>query len=474
MAAWTPRKPKDKYDTSTEKSLDKDLTNSLSPRFIDLKKQLWKDELVESWNQVLDALEEKTERIARLGTDIIPRVTHAELVQGLSAENLERLKDTGVIIVTDSISEKEALDWKQSIRDYATANKEHLVGKCSFPKDNIQIFELYNSPAQIQARTHPNMISTHKALLSLLHTSNSKNHDVDLRYTLSYFDRLRIRLPGDKSYTLGPHVDGGSVERWEDPGYRAVYQKILDGGNSWKEYDPFDVSLRASAKQDLYHAVNTCSIFRPWQGWTSLSNTGPNDGTLRVLPLFKEMSAYMILRPFFRLKDGAPPRSLRKEDWEVDLETSALPGCTAGGKQKFDNDTHPHLRLDETLLSIPMVKPGDQVYWFCDILHAVEFEHNGKEDSSVIYIPAVPLTVQNASYLRDQRETFKAGLPAPDFPSGEGESKFTGRVTIDDIASLDGRQTFGFERFQPGEGASEEEMKFFNEVNEMLGLPAKL
>ena len=30
----------------------------------------------------------------------------------------------------------------------------------------------------------------------------------------------------------------------------------------------------------------------------------------------------------------------------------------------------------------------------CDVVHAVETEHTGAEDSSVLYIPAVPLTLK--------------------------------------------------------------------------------
>lgn len=33
-----------------------------------------------------------------------------------------------------------------------------------------------------------------------------------------------IRQAGDSSFTLGPHVDGGSTERWEDEAYRKVYR----------------------------------------------------------------------------------------------------------------------------------------------------------------------------------------------------------------------------------------------------------
>ncbi|KAK1219033.1 hypothetical protein PQX77_018261 [Marasmius sp. AFHP31] len=353
--------PKEQYSQDKFKKglASEDLTKDYPARFAELKKQLWNDKMSQSWVEVLSELEATAERITKYGTDIIPRATHAELCSGLEAETLKRFKDTGIIIITDSITKEATLQWKQDIRDYAAKNKDFVTG---FPPDNIQIFELYNAPAQIEARTHPGMISTHKSLLSLLHISDPKPeaHEVDLRCPISYFDRLRIRLPGDKTYTLGPHVDGGSVERWEDPDYRSVYQRILDG--NWKEYDPFDVKYRAKAKQDLYHGPNNCSIFRPWQGWTSLSMTGPTEGTLRVLPALNIVTAYMILRPFFRRKVDAPADSLKAEDWEVDLDSPELHGCILGGKQKFSNESHPHLRLDQTLISIPKVEPGDQVY----------------------------------------------------------------------------------------------------------------
>lgn len=121
-----------------------------------------------------------------------------------------------------------------------------------FPADNIQVFEIYNSKSQTQARTHPAVVETQKFLLSLWHTSDS-NTEVSLQTPISYFDRLRIRQPGDAKFTLGPHVDGGSVERWEDKGLQKVFGKILKGGSSWKKHDPFDVTPRIGAKQDMYN-----------------------------------------------------------------------------------------------------------------------------------------------------------------------------------------------------------------------------
>ena len=122
-----------------------------------------------------------------------------------------------------------------------------------FPSENIQAYEIYNSKSQIAARTHPAILNTQKFLLSLWHTSEPSD-DIDLSIPISYFDRLRIRTPGDKSFKLGPHVDGGAVERWEDPQFRQVWNKILGGGNGWKDHDSFDATPRLEAKQDLYDA----------------------------------------------------------------------------------------------------------------------------------------------------------------------------------------------------------------------------
>ncbi len=75
-------------------------------------------------------------------------------------------------------------------------------------------------------------MAVQRSLLRLFAASPSA--PVSLLTPLIYRDRLRIRNPGDAKFALGPHVDGGSIERWEDPNYRAVYSKILeaDGRNS--------------------------------------------------------------------------------------------------------------------------------------------------------------------------------------------------------------------------------------------------
>ncbi|KAJ7022103.1 hypothetical protein C8F04DRAFT_1272973 [Mycena alexandri] len=446
--------------------------------FAQLKRKIWKDGLLQSWKEVLEELEVTAVRIAERGDSMIPRVTMESIRNGLSAEELSNIRTAGCVVVKGVLPKEALLTWKQDIRDYVAAHPGQVKGarfpslisnlitytehRAGFPTGNVQVFELYNTVSQIRARTHPNVLETHRALLALWH---DRSGDVSLDTPISYFDRLRIRIPGDSKFALGPHVDGGSVERWEDPEYRSCFNKILEGGSAWKEYDAYDAAPRAHAKQDLHEASSQCSIFRPWQGWTAMSSTGPGEGTLRVFPSLSIATAYWMLRPFFKPRDPSST-SLKWEDWnELDLDGPAFAGTGLGVGQEFSDATHPHLRLAQTMVSMPHVEPGDQVYWHCDMIHAVEGYHGGKGDASVMYIPAVPLTLENAQYLRDQRNNFLAGLPAPDFPAGPGESTFVGRATAEDVYP-GGLGAMGLEKF----GVEGNESKLFAEANRILAV----
>jgi hypothetical protein len=62
-----------------------------------------------------------------------------------------------------------------------------------------------------------------------------------------------------------------------------------------------------------------------------------------------------------------------------------------------------------------------------------------------MYIPAVPLTAQNASYIVRQKESFLAGAPPPDFPQDDGgERGFIGGGTEADLVSQEARLAMGF------------------------------
>jgi hypothetical protein len=193
----------------------------------------------------------------------------------------------------------------------------------------------------------------------------------------------------------------------------------------------------------MYHGAGSCGVFRAFQGWTSMSHTGPNEGTLRVFPYLREMTAYLMLRPLFREKRSRAELDhesyLAPNNWELDTESTRFANSALGRCQEYNDETHPHLELSRTMVSIPQVRPGDQAWWHGDMIHAVEANHRGKGPSAVMYIPSVPLTPLNADYVRDQREMFLAARPPPDFPGGVGESSFKGTGRAEDIEGLAGR-----------------------------------
>lgn len=100
------------------------------------------------------------------------------------------------------------------------------------------------------------------------------------------------------------------------------------------------------------------------------------------------------------------------------------------------------------------------MFWHCDVIHAVEVEHEGTQDSAgnvisiawtrlfhgvltrplVMYIPAVPTTPRNAAYVKGQYERFLEGIRPSDFPQGPSERGFIGIGTPEDIVGSSGRR----------------------------------
>ena len=356
----------------------------------------------------------------------------------------------------------------------------------AFPPTDPQVFELYWSATQIKARGHANLLKAQRFLLSYWH---SKDPDALISTEpVVYADRLRIRQPGDAKFALGPHIDGGGVERWEPAGYGkgGVYDAIWQG--KWEAYDAWESSCRLPVVSDLYQGAGACSVFRMAQGWLSLSRTGPYEGTLLVNPLLSLATAYVLLRPFFapryaplglnegiaRFEDVSSPEFLDANNWTFDQTGSTwLHGATPGRGQELNHALHPHLRLAETMVHVPMVNPGDYVAWNCDTIHAVDKVHAGASDSSVLYIPACPLTESNARYMARQRDAFITGLPGPDFPGGIGEANHIGRPNTQDAAAVmhdDGMRAFGLQAWEADkQGLSTGERHVMQKANEMLG-----
>ena len=201
--------------------------------------------------------------------------------------------------------------------------------------------------------------------------SADKSARISTSHPVTYADRLRIRQPGDAGFTLGPHIDGGSVERWEENGYGrgGVYTEIFRG--NWEAYDPWESSCRLPVVADLYNGAGACSMYRMFQGWLSMSTTSGGEGTLTVNPLFQKATAYFLLRPFFKPRRGPGELSgsdmLHPNNWGLEDETtSVFQGAVPSNCQELNTALHPHLGLQHTMIHVPQVRPGDYVAWHCD------------------------------------------------------------------------------------------------------------
>lgn len=360
------------------------------------------------------------------GRPTVPELAYADIKAGkISDATRASIRKSGVAIVHGVFPSSQASDWFEEVGRYIEENDYEAkeVEKRSLDKyfsalkaGKPQIFNLYWSKPQVLARQDQKLADT-RSFLDRLWTNYDGVFNPDLQCT--YADRVRRRQPGDKTLGLSPHMDAGTVERWIDPGYQQVYEKVFAG--DWRGYDPFDASHRLKTREIPSPAV--ASVFRTYQGWTALTRQGPKDGTLRLIPIAEGIS-YVLLRA---LQDDVP---------EDDL-CGAAPGRALGVKPEW------HADMMAGTVSIPEVTPGDTVWWHTDICHSVADEHAGKEYASVIYIGSAPDCAKNRAYLPGQKAAFLAGKSPPDFAQMNFEVDFKGRATEKDLTDL-GRKQMGF------------------------------
>lgn len=236
----------------------------LPPRYASIKTQLIagrEQEVTASFKRLLRLLRAEVKTISSLGSAIIPEINFHDITNHSRVHAFEKgLRKRGVAVIRGVVSEEEALGWKQDIKEYIRQNPQTKA----YPPNDPQVWELYWSPGQIKARAHPNMLAAQSFLMSFWNCSDEKAL-VSGRFPVAYADRLRMRRGGDKGFALGPHVDGGSVERWEPDGYgrTGVYDKVWQG--KWEELDPWESSVRLDAVSDLYNGAGACTMFRMYQ-----------------------------------------------------------------------------------------------------------------------------------------------------------------------------------------------------------------
>ncbi|KAF7561093.1 hypothetical protein G7046_g3041 [Stylonectria norvegica] len=389
--------------------------------------------LVKSWLKVCKELESVTEKIATGGNSVIPIVEYDD-VFSLSSEKKQDLKDVGCFVVRNVFKSEQADTWFKDLKEYVAANSQSIKG---WPVETPFILNLYYSPTQMAARSHPNQLKLSEALNDFWHDDSGASTPEPLSYT----DGVRIRPPGVKFRGLGPHIDAGSLSRWADDTYTSTYDAVFSGNP--ENLDNYDLTGRKSAKQALFPGSAHSRVFRSFQGWTALTKAGPRQGTLMLYPNVKWTIAYVLLRPFFEQPESDKD-IMDATKWKFNPTNPWFPGTFRGDSQLLSPTSHPHLRLHDCLVSIPPLNPGDTVWWHADMCHAVEVEHDGDEDASVAYIAATRRTEENDSYIKGQLQDFLNGVPPEDFRRGPGESEFKLFTGERGLIGEAGRKAFGF------------------------------
>ncbi|KAF9072644.1 DUF1479-domain-containing protein [Rhodocollybia butyracea] len=391
-----------------------------------------------AWTEIIAELANLVSTVSVKKSEYIPQVNFSELAL-LPPQTVEEIRRIGTVVIKDVVDDTEARAWQDDLKDFLKTNPD-VTG---FPEGDKQFFELYWTRPQVQARSHPNLLAA-SAWLNNLYRTEEPLEGVDLSTPLTYADRFRIRHPGVQWDAHPPHVDSGSIERWEDSAFRLCFDTILSG--EWRKHDPYALTNRLNARSSLYGRPSQASVFRTFQGWLAMSETEPTQGTLKVFPDVLLSNSYIILRPFFRpLVPTDSNEILDVKNWVFDISYADFPGILPkeGGftGPRPTPQTHPHMMLEKTMTSVPKVMPGDAVFWHSDVVHSVEIEHTGKEDSAVMYIPSMPTTPSNKAYVEKQKECFLQARSPPDFP--KSSQNFIGIGKAHDLLSPIGAQAMG-------------------------------
>jgi hypothetical protein len=366
--------------------------------------------------------------IKERGEEVWPVIDYADIAAGtVSAETLARLKRRGCAVVRGHFDRAQAEQWDADVVDYVESNHffenyagpaDDFFGTLSAEASKPEIYPVYWSSAQMEARQHPRMAKVQSFLNSQWTSESEGRIWFDPETDTLYPDRIRRRPPGADSGGLGTHLDPGTLDLWMTEGYQLAFRHLFNG--DFASYDPWDPAYRTEGTQ--YPGSTMCSAFRTFQGWTALSEMNNDQGVLHTVPIAKAM-AYLMLRPLL----GDVP--------EDDM-------CSVQPNRTFPASEQWHEILLRAVSPIPSVQPGDSVWWHCDMIHSVAPVKNQQGWGNVIYIPSAPWCAKNEAYAGLVREAFLAGRSPFDFPPEDYEVNWPNRFPASALNDI-GRRGLG-------------------------------
>lgn len=390
-----------------------------------------------SVEDVVDALERSlAAEVAEIrdardrGENVWPVIDYADIEAGrVTADQRAQLTKRGCLVVRGHFDRAQAEQWDADIVDYVDSNRffENYRGPADDFFDSLEagqtkpeIYPIYWSSAQMQARQHPRMATVQTFLNSLWSAESDGRTWFDPERDSLYPDRIRRRPPGVDSGGLGTHLDPGTLDLWMTEGYQQHFRHLFDGDVD--AYDPWDPAYRTEAAQ--YPGSTMCSAFRTFQGWTALSEMRNDQGVLHTVPIPRAM-AYLMLRPLL-------------SDVSDDDMCGVQPNRTFPASYKW------HDVLLDAVSPIPSVQPGDSVWWHCDMIHSVAPVSDQIGWGNVMYIPAAPWCAKNETYAASVREAFRTGRSPADFPPEHYEQSWPNRFQVDQLNEI-GRRGLGLD-----------------------------
>src|SRR6476620_2410735 len=337
---------------------------------------------------------EEIEAALRNGENAWPVVEYADIESGrVSAADLALLQRRGCLVVRGHFPREQALGWDRGIVDYVERNRffETYQG----PADdffgsvgsNPEIYPVYWSPAQMEARQHDRMATVQSFLNAQWKSSSEGVQWFDPDRDSLYPDRIRRRPPGADSGGLGTHLDPGTLDLWMTQAYQRAFRHLFDG--TVEEYDPWDAAHSTAGPQ--YPGSTMCSAFRTFQGWTALSDMDHDQGVLHTVPIPAAMG-YLLLRPLL-----------------ADVPDDDMCGVV-----------------------VSKVFPAS-VRWHCDMIHGVAPVEHQRGWGNVMYIPAAPWCPRNEAYAESVRDAFLTGSSPEDFPPEHYERRWPDRFGVEEL-----------------------------------------